>query len=124
MLSVFLDADRVNQWHECLTFRRALLENLAEEAPHADLIVVCSRDKRVIDRFRPEDYLPGDDTQPMQRGALPAESNGALPPVLDPALADRHELGTDRALARPSALPSLSTRASQLVRSVFGLVPQ
>lgn len=128
IVTAFLDAERVEQWEECLEFRRGLLENLAEESPQADLILVCDRHKTIIDKFRPEDYLPGDDTARFVRAVIPPVTD-SVPPVLDPALAGypaeiarrvtgTERTGTDRGQA---SLPSLTSRASQILRSVFGV---
>lgn len=57
-VSVALDPERQEQWHECPDFRRALRENLAETYPAADRIILTGRGLRTLETFRPEDHLP------------------------------------------------------------------
>jgi hypothetical protein len=78
VLAVTLDSERAAQWSDP-DFRRALCENLAEEAPHADRIVIFTATSAALDSLAPETYLSQEITQRIP--VVPVPARRALPPL-------------------------------------------
>ena len=73
-VTIILDPERMEMYRSDAVFCRALAENLSEEFPSADEILI-SDGVITVAKFRPEAYLDGEPTQRVVVQAPPKAKN-------------------------------------------------
>lgn len=84
VVAVVLDTERASQWEGDRDFRTALLENLSDEFPTADQVVLYAPGGLQLATFAPEDYLTSEATARYVRTDVelpPSPRPGGLPPI-------------------------------------------
>lgn len=110
VVSVFLDDERMQAWTVDGDFRRALNENLADEFPSADKIMIRTYTNAEVSTFAPETYLEETTLEYVRTDeVLPGEVQ-EIPPVLAEGAVRETKAPNLPALTRTIRIPGAGMR--------------